>query len=567
MQRRTLFFAIRLSILFVASLGPVAQPGAKDLLHPLSADPQPSSELDDIQGRFASADGRALNLYAPGYRSRAATPDAMALEFIHARASQLGLDENASVDYQVTHVRDDGAFSVVRLVQTVDGLPVYGSDIAITVKPDGTVIFVSSEARTSIGTIASKKAVGMADIRARVKRSLDMEMATDTSKPRLVAYADESPARLAWVFQWRDPRGGDAWEIVADATNGDILEKRSTLLHVDGGGMVFHPDPLTSAMAGYGEGGYVDANDADSPDLQSQQTFGVLKDIKEADGVYSLDGPWTYCVDFDPPSSSDDCPAALIAPEFIFTRADAWFEAVNAYHHIDAFMRYLNDTLGVEVIPNSTDGRVGFDPHGANGDDNSYFDSAADLLSFGEGGVDDAEDADVVIHELGHGIHDWVTNGGLSQVQGLSEGTGDYLASSYNRSFDRWTSSDPQYYWMFHWDGHNEYWSGRVTNWHLTHSYPNNLGTGIHAMGQYWSSCNLIARDAIGRNAMDTAVLRGLAMTTASANQKVAAQAVVVAAEAMDYSFTEVSAILSAYNEDCTYGVSTDRLFWDDFEL
>ena len=32
---------------------------------------------------------------------------------------------------------------------------------------------------------------------------------------------------------------------------------------------------------------------------------------------------------------------------------------------------------------------------------------------FGQGGVDDAEDMDVILHELGHGLHDWITNGNL----------------------------------------------------------------------------------------------------------------------------------------------------------
>ena len=62
--------------------------------------------------------------------------------------------------------------------------------------------------------------------------------------------------------------------------------------------------------------------------------------------------------------------------------------------------------------------------------DNSFYSSSSGSLVFGEGCVDDAEDADVIIHELGHGIHDWITQGGLSQVNGLSEGTGDYFAQS-----------------------------------------------------------------------------------------------------------------------------------------
>ncbi|MEZ4916786.1 MAG: hypothetical protein R2836_07345 [Chitinophagales bacterium] len=49
--------------------------------------------------------------------------------------------------------------------------------------------------------------------------------------------------------------------------------------------------------------------------------------------------------------------------------------------------------------------QISVDTHGNNGADNSFFSPATPLrLIFGEGGVDDAEDADVIIHEYGHAI-------------------------------------------------------------------------------------------------------------------------------------------------------------------
>ena len=40
------------------------------------------------------------------------------------------------------------------------------------------------------------------------------------------------------------------------------------------------------------------------------------------------------------------------------------------------------------------------------GADNSYSWDKHDVLRFGKGGVDDAEDAEVILHEYGHAIHD-----------------------------------------------------------------------------------------------------------------------------------------------------------------
>lgn len=67
-----------------------------------------------------------------------------------------------------------------------------------------------------------------------------------------------------------------------------------------------------------------------------------------------------------------------------------------------------------------SDGGVRYDPSGEY-DDNSYYNTANGELTFGIGGVDDGEDADVIIHELGHGIHDWSCGGDYSTAEGLSE--------------------------------------------------------------------------------------------------------------------------------------------------
>jgi hypothetical protein len=127
---------------------------------------------------------------------------------------------------------------------------------------------------------------------------------------------------------------------------------------------------------------------------------------------------------------------------------------------------------------------------------------------------------------------------------------------------------------MFQWDGHNQYWGGRVTNWHIGHSWPSNLGSPApHTPGQYWASCNLVAWVAIGRDKMDKAMLRGLAMTSGSSNQQVAAQAVITAAATMGsaqgYTAADIAAIGAAYNTSCTYAVTVplpDVIFEDGFD-
>ena len=200
-------------------------------------------------------------------------------------------------------------------------------------------------------------------------------------------------------------------------------------------------------------------------------------------------------------------------------------------------MRYMNTTLGVTVHPTAYPGGVQYDPHGFNGADNSHYLSGPEQLAFGEGGVDDDEDADVIVHELGHGIHDWVTNNGLSQEEGLSEGLGDYFAASYSRSFGHWPPGSQQYNWVFSWDGHNPFWSGRITNYGA--HYPDGLTGQIHTDGQIISTSLMRIWDGIGRQQTDRVVLVGLGMTNSGTNQEDAAQAMMQAAFDLGYSAAE----------------------------
>ncbi|HJU39085.1 MAG TPA: hypothetical protein VJ724_05890, partial [Tahibacter sp.] len=360
----------------------------------------------------------------------------------------------------------------------------------------------------------------------------------------------------------------ESWEVLVDAHDGSVVRAQSRTYNVDGTGTVFKPDPLSSARVAYTTPGYGDNGNADSPQFTAQLFPVTLRDITLSGGQYRLEGPYASCRELETPTDAA-CPTGASA-DFSVTRNALTFDAVNVYYHLDTYLRYVNVTLGVTAMPTMYfSGGVRFDAHARDGDDNSAYSDGE--LYFGEGGVDDAQDADVVIHELGHGIHDWITNGGLSNVQGLSEGTGDYLAQGYSRDFpNQWTSADAQYHWMFSFDGHNTDWNGRVTNWHIGHSYPNNLGSVYHLQGQYWASCNMVARDALGGALMDKAFLVGLSMTTGTSNQKAAAQAVINAAAAQGWTGAQIAQLAAAYNTSCNYAVTvpaaSDVIFSNGFQ-
>ncbi|MDC8001495.1 T9SS type A sorting domain-containing protein [Aequorivita todarodis] len=445
-----------------------------------------------------------------------------------------------------------------RFYHTVNGVEVFDSSVAVHVSNKNQVTYHASTFDSTVETIDTNPSISAADALSIAKAALDIEGYISQKEVKLYVYNKLGSTQLVYrVTTMSEFRMGN-WETIVDAKTGTVLSTQDiAIYHKKAGGdnpkgiknptttvatgtaMVFDPDPLTKTGSTYG-GNYVDNNDQTNPQLDAARTAVNLLDI-EFDGTnYRLRGPYTEIAELGAPSTGLFIQAS---PDFSFTRDEQGFEAANCYHHIDKSFRYINDDLGIPLVSIYNGGVVRYDPHGANGADNSFY--SAGSLQFGEGGVDDAEDMDVVLHELGHGLHDFITNGNLSQVNGLSEGTGDYWANSYKRSTGFWDSSDPQYFWVFGWDGHNPFWNGRVTNYSAM--YPGGLTGSIHTDGQIWSSVLLEIWEIIGREKMDAAVWEGLAMTNSGTNQQNAAIAVRQAAIDMGYTCPEIDAFTDRF--------------------
>jgi len=542
-----------------------ARPPASTGLEVGSFEPEPSIVRD---GRQISLEtGYPLAIYDVGYRARPGTPEAQVMDYLRASALELGLRQPDLSDLRHHATRTGPSGSTVRFRQTVNGVPVLGAEVTVTVNADNRVVFVASTYRPQVAIERLEPELDAAAARTIAHAHLGVEGPVLHESNQLVVFQDGPRTRLVHRIVTApevEPRG--EWEVLVDAVDGRVVRAADIALYapVDGNGNAFDPDPLSSAHASYNDPGFVDGNDADTPQLTAEALDRALLGIKEASGTYELRGPYAHILDWDAPYKGIFSQAS---PTFAFTRGADAFEAVNGYYHIDTFMRYLNETLGVEVMPYQYSTGVVYDPSGWNGADNSSYSVGSGRLTFGEGGVDDAEDADVLLHELGHGIHDWVTHGGLSQVQGLSEGCGDYIAASYSRSFGQWTPADPQYNWVFSWDGHNPFWPGRVTNWVDTHPWPTGLVGDIYNDGMIWSGCMMRVWNAVGREQSDRAFVVGLGMTNGGSNQDVAAHAVLQAAIDLGYPSADVTAIATAL-ASCGYTVEIPGgpLFEDGFE-
>ncbi|NQX98933.1 MAG: hypothetical protein HRT73_13800, partial [Flavobacteriales bacterium] len=441
----------------------------------------------------------------------------------------------------------------IRFQQILNNVPVYNAQITVHISPKNNVTYVDNLFDPSVQNINTTPSISEEKAFLLAKNNIKATGKLAFSSKELFIFNQSAQTKLIYkiIIESETPIG--SWEVLVNAQNENIisakdksyyyssLEKTDKKTVVNGTGNVFLSDPLSFANVSYG-GNYTDNNDATNTQLDAALSSVTLLDIDLTAGQHTLKGPFAEIIDDESPFNGLFQQASST---FNFNRNDDAFEAVNCYYLIDKSMRYINQDLNITLMPYQYSGGVQYDPHGLGGADNSHYNGGSGSLGFGEGCVDDAEDADVVIHELGHGLHDWLTGGNASSSEGLGEGSGDYWGQSYIRSLGQWTAADPEYNWFFNWDGHNVCWNGRITNY--TATYPGGLVGSIHTNGQIWATTLMRIYDILGRVKVDKAFLEGLAMTGSSTGQQDAAIAVRQAAIDMGYSCPDINVFTTEF--------------------
>lgn len=544
----------------------------------------PEIEASDVIGdrRIGRETGKPHALYNVNRTVQTADWESMAREYLGVRSGLLMLSDPELDDLELRMIREHAGGATVRFNQQYMGLPVYGATISININGKSQVTFVMNGYQPNLALTDIRPGIDQLTARQLAINHIGATGNFHLDQARLLVYQNLQGQYLAWEIKTGAQTPFGEWETLVDAKTGTVLRCEDKLVYhrkkgecegecegegegeeecegegedtppaptpipVNGTGVAFDPDPLSSSGQPYG-GQYSDGGDGNNASLAAEVQTVTLLDIDLTAGTHSLVGPYAEIRDFEGPFRGL---FAQASSNFNFNRQQNGFEAVNTYYFLDKSMRYINDTLLCPLSPTQYVGGVRFDPHALNGADNSYYSGAFGRLAFGEGGVDDAEDADVILHELGHALHDWLTGGNLSQVNGLSEGSGDYWAQSYSRSLNQWIPSDTEYDWVFNWDGHNPFWGGRRTDY--TATYPGGLIGQIHTDGQIWATCMMQIWNAIGRTRTDKIFLDGLAMTNGTTNQQDAAIAVRQAGINLGYTITELNVITSIFT-GCGY--------------
>ena len=196
-----------------------------------------------------------------------------------------------------------------------------------------------------------------------------------------------------------------------------------------GSGSVFMVNPVQSS----GNENLTDQNDSDAAVPASAYATVQLRNL---DGSGYLRGSWVNV------QSSTGTPAYSTTNQFFYTRHQDQFEQVMAYFWVNQAQEYLQSLGFGSTLPGIVHQSfpVKIDQYGG---DNSYETDQPYRIRLGKGGVDDAEDAEVIVHEYGHAVHQSQVPGfGASEEAGsIGEAWGDYFAVSVG------LAADQQYGW------------------------------------------------------------------------------------------------------------------------
>jgi len=286
---------------------------------------------------------------------------------------------------------------------------------------------------------------------------------------------------------------GEKEELIIDNA-GNVLSRKRLALFVKKDTLiqskVFLPDPLTSAQKEYGAGGlYKNNNGADVPELNAERKPKGMR-LKFENDTFYAENNYAIIKDLQAPSQ---IVFKSKQANFDFTRSQSQFREMNALYHIEVYRDYLKK-IG---LPFTSMYQMPVDPSAHFGADQSSFEIADLTLLLGTGGVPDAEDADVIIHEYTHGLNWFIAPNTISGNQRLAveEANCDVMACFHSKAM-----SDYNWRWIFNWDGHNEFWDGRDGN--TDNKYPDDLSADFYYSSLIWSGMlNDIGED-VGRDVL-----------------------------------------------------------------
>ena len=286
-------------------------------------------------------------------------------------------------------------------------------------------------------------------------------------------------------------------------------------------GTVFFPNPVQQL----GLQNLTDNKDADDAVFAAAYRQVVLTDL---DGSGKLTGRYVRVK-----SETGRAAEAVNAAFPAFHRDTDQFEQVMGYYWVTTAQRYLQHLgFGPRLRPvNQRQIELRINQFGG---DNSFFRENKANITLGKGGVDDAEDAEVIIHEYGHSVQDGqVTGFGVNLESGaIGEGFSDYLAVVVTS----WAAGAPALTpeaCVADWDSVS-YTSSVphcLRRLDSTKHYPEDVVGRVHADGMIWSGALYDIRAALGDTIGTTVIIEAQFDFAVDTSFRAAALATVAAAQ------------------------------------
>jgi Zn-dependent metalloprotease len=329
--------------------------------------------------------------------------------------------------------------------------------------------------------------------------------------------------RLVWEVS--RARSDATWHAFVDAETGTLVGPPIDVnRYVTGTGRIFRDNAVVATRT---------PTLSDQADAASAVPAGAYSTValQGLTGSGRLDGQFAS-------SSGSRRRVTSATNTFSYNRSVNGFSETMGYYWIDFAQRYIQ-SLGFTNIVNRPQvfavDRIT--------DDNSFYAPATRQITFGTGGVDDAEDAEVILHEYGHAIQDSQRPGfgGGQEAGAMGEGFGDYWAASVTAQVSggyldtciaewdavAWTSTVP--HCMRRIDGSKH--------------YPESLAGEVHDDGEIWSAALWQIRGALGATTSDRVILQHHFLLPANATFNQAANALVTSAIGLRLSPGAVSSI------------------------
>jgi hypothetical protein len=411
--------------------------------------------------------------------------------------------QTENISLKLTYERESPIGSHYDFIETFRGIEVYGTEIKVNIAKNKKVMS------------CFEKTIAIHDFEAEFTDILDSNKSASVLGPQITINGSKEVIFISGntnpIKGWKVDysilsKPGSFTAILDDQYN--ILYRKDNSMYYSSHdsvvkAMVFLPDPLSTANMAKGVSPYLNYNDSAVPAIDSQRKAVTMiaqyqKNSLSGKDSFYLESPYMKYVDASAPYTGY---TYSNIPVFDFNRDKPAFEDVMIFYHLNVHQQHIRK-LGFTNLCNY---QLQVDGHGLTIDNSQFSGSSLqknNILLFGVGGIPDAQDADVIIHEYSHAIQ-WSaspnSNYGEDRIA-AEEGYCDYFACSYSKML-----TTNQWRKIYNWDGDGEFWPGRSCA--SSKVYPKDLVHKIHDDCEIFTSPLMAIYDDIGRDTTDLLML------------------------------------------------------------